>query len=166
MGDIAALSSNFERKTDCQQSTGSKFLVNFVKGDWSVAIGLVPSIVCQRHVGSENVFNISLLIFACLKSACFQVLKRSGFNFISSFIQSPNAAVACPFIQRSLVTAKSACKKPDTDSAFVRVPTRDPSLGSTLSPHPKNPLGSGTKSNPSLLLVWFILFLRYVVFQY
>ena len=80
-------------------------------------------------------------------------------------IQSPNAAVACPFIHRSLATTKSACKKPDTDSVFVRVPTRDPSLGSTLSPHPKNPSGSGTKWNPSSLLVWFILFLRSVVFE-
>ena len=105
--------------------------------------------------------------FVCFKSVCFQVLKISpGCQFISSYIQSPNAAVACPFIQRNLATAKSACKKPDTDSVFrVRVPTRDPSLGSTLSPHPKNPSGSGIKSNPSLLLLWLMLFLRSLVFS-
>lgn len=62
-------------------------------------------------------------------------------------LQSPNAAVACPSIRRSLGTTKSACKKPDTDSVFVRVPTRDPSLRSTQSPHPKNPSGSGNKLN-------------------
>ncbi|RMX46892.1 hypothetical protein pdam_00014505, partial [Pocillopora damicornis] len=63
------------------------------------------------------------------------------------YYKSPNAAVACPSIRRSLGTTKSACKKPDTDSVFVRVPTRDPSLRSTQSPHPKNPSGSGNKLN-------------------
>lgn len=92
--------------------------------------------------------------------------KSTGFHFVSFRIQSPNAAVACPFIRRSLATAKSACKKPDTDSVFrVRVPTRDPSLASTLSPHPKNPSGSGTKANLPMLLLWLILFLRSVVFE-
>ena len=31
-------------------------------------------------------------------------------------LQSPNAAVACPSMRRSLAPPKIACKKPDTDS--------------------------------------------------
>lgn len=87
------------------------------------------------------------------------------FLLLFFFNQSPNAAVACPSIHRSLTTTKSACKKPDTDSVFVRVPTRDTSLASTLSPHPKNPSASGIKLNASFLSLWFILVLRSVVFE-
>ena len=60
-------------------------------------------------------------------------------------LQSPNAAVACPSMRRSLAPPKIACKKPDTDSVFIRVPIRNPGLGSTTSPNSKHPSGTGAK---------------------
>ena len=74
-------------------------------------------------------------------------------------LQSPNAAVACPSMRRSLAPPKIACKKPDTDSVFIRVPIRNPGLGSTTSPNSKHPSGTDVKLTPSLLSLWFILIL-------
>ena len=74
-------------------------------------------------------------------------------------LQSPNAAVACPSMRRSLAPPKIACKKPDTDSVFIRVPIRNPGLGSTTSPNSKHPSGTGAKLTSSLLSLWFVIVL-------
>ncbi|XP_073239284.1 VWFA and cache domain-containing protein 1-like [Porites lutea] len=75
------------------------------------------------------------------------------------YYKSPNAAVACPSMRRSLAPPKIACKKPDTDSVFIRVPIRNPGLGSTTSPNSKHPSGTGAKLTSSLLSLWFVIVL-------
>lgn len=65
--------------------TGFKFLVNFVKSDWSIAIGFDPSIMCGFCLQSKCVchFIVNSLVLSLYAS---RFLKAQGFTLsLSSF---------------------------------------------------------------------------------
>ena len=132
------------------------FEVFFLDHPWLIIVFLRGCFQKSKHFSFSDHFVDSYNLFYCL---CWSPKCTWWLHEFLCTLQSPNAAVACPSMRRSLAPPKIACKKPDTDSVFIRVPIRNPGLGSTTSPNSKHPSGTGAKLTSSLLSLWFIIVL-------